>query len=723
MTPRFAHPGFRRLSLFVDGDLDGPAHRKVARHLESCPDCRAAVARIRLLDGEARSLPAPPLPPGSLERVLERWEGGERVLLPAADPPRPLPARRRWWAAAAAVVAAVLAGAPLLSPGAELEANRSELVFAPAAPQRGAVVHVTYRSGSLLAGEDRLRLRARYLRHDDPPVPGFGRQTVAAELVRRDDGTFQGRIRLPGPAVYAVFAVEDTAGARVDSDGGRLWELLVHAPDGRPALEALLQREFDHLWRVWEHAHENSRRAAALYPDRVVSWFNLYLTERQSLAGPAEDSARARARARLAEFDRRLRPRTGLDAETELGIMVRFADEAGDTALYRHWRERLLREAPNSLWGVQERAIEVAARGPDRALAGLDTLWSRAGAGHGALVLLPVAFGMAEHTGDPETIRRWAGRILRHGYDPDAAGYLGAALARHPALREEGMAMLRRRLRELERVDEAVRPLESSVAEERRARREAAGRVLASLGAALLESGRREAALDTLARATEIGWDAALFRQVAALRLASGDTAGAVRPLALAAVDPLEGGAVRDSARVLLGSHHHPAAWREGLASARREMRERLRSDAVARRLPGDVDLRDPDGRAVELRGVAAGRPTFVAFWSRFCPASAAQVPLLQRVAAAVRAEGHAVVTVSEAPTPGFRRYLQERGITVPVYTDPAEELDRALGRWGTPAYYVLDGRGRVRWGPIPSSHLARVPALMALLAEETAAD
>ena len=148
----------------------------------------------------------------------------------------------------------------------------------------------------------------------------------------------------------------------------------------------------------------------------------------------------------------------------------------------------------------------------------------------------------------------------------------------------------------------------------------------------------------------------------------------------------------------------------------------RLAVHAVHRPLPRGIRLRDPDGRAVELREVAAGRPTLVAFWSRYCPASRAQLPLLQRVAATARAEGHAVVTLTERSTPDFRRYVREKGLTLPVYTDPGEELDRALDRWGTPEYYVLDGRGRGRFGPLPSWHLSRVPAQMAVLAAESAA-
>jgi thiol-disulfide isomerase/thioredoxin len=711
------HPGFRHLSLYADGDLDAPARRRVDAHLERCARCRATVVRVRQMDAEARALPAAPLPADLRARVLTRHGAGETVILPLTDSPVHESARRRGWIAAAAAAVLALVGAPLVLPRAELEANRSDLVFSPAAPRLGATVQVAYRGGALLAGEERLRLRARYLAHDGLPVNGLGRQAVVAELVRGRDGVFRGAFQLPDSVVYAAFAVEDGAGARVDSNGRKLWELLAHGPDGRPRFEALAQRQFDHMEGKWEQAQENARQAAALYPDRVDAWFNLFFIERASFTGPAADSALARARARLAEFDRAYRARASLDVESELGIITRLADEVGDTARYRHWRARLLRTAPNTLWGVQERFYDIAGvaeRDPRAALAGFDSLWSQVGLGRGAIVYLPVALSLAESTGDAEEIRRWAGRYLR--YAPEDEGVVGAALARHPALREEGMERLRARIRALERVDDTVRPLERAVTEERRARAEEAQRVLADLGAALLAAGRRGAALDTLERATRTGWDAALFRLVAELRLQGGDTAGAAVPLALAAADPLLGAALGDSARLVLGSRFDAAGWRARVEGARREMRERVLAHATRRRLPERVRLRTADGRTVTLREISGGRPTFVAFWYRYCPPSREQIPQLQRIAAVLQREGYTVITLTEPLTPEFRRYLGEQRITLPIYADPWKELEQALDQTGTPNYFVLDGAGNLRFGTL--RELTAVPAQMAALAE-----
>jgi len=716
--PALLHPTFRRISFYADGDLDSSAMGSVGAHLAGCARCRATLGRVRRLEEEVRALPTSPLPPDLRDRVLARLAAGESVILPVADPPVRGVSRARWPMAvtAAAVILLAVVSVPFFVPGAGLEANRSELVFTPAAPRLGDVVHVAYRPGSLFAGEARLRLRARYLRQDGVPAPGQGRQATVAELVRGRNGVFEGTIRLPDPVVYAAFAVEDGDGGRVDSNDRRLWELLVHGPDGRPRFEALAQRLFDHQSSNWELSLENARHATELYPGRIDAWFMLYLDERASFTGPAADSATARARRRLAGFDRGFRARRDLDVESELGVITRFAAEVEDTALHRYWRARLLHRAPNSIWGVQERFFDAVSRPEPRGmLAAFDSIWRDVGLGRGALIYMPVALDVAVATGDTGAIRRWADRASR--YEPgEADGWLGAMLTQVPALREEGMERLRSRLRALERVDDAVRPLERSVPEERLARREEAQRVLADLGAALLANGRRGAALDTLGRATRTGWDADLFRRVADLRLQVGDTAGAVAPLSLAAADPLLGAALADSARRLLGARFDEAAWRGRLEGARHEMRERVMVHATRRPLPARVRLRDGEGRTVSLREVAAGRPTFVAFWYRYCPPSAAQVPQLQQVVAMLRARGFAVVTVAEPLTPEFRRYLRDEGLTLPVYEDPWNDLEEAVRNWGTPSYYVLDAAGNLRFGPL--KELTTVPAMMSVVNE-----
>ena len=62
--------------------------------------------------------------------------------------------------------------------------------------------------------------------------------------------------------------------------------------------------------------------------------------------------------------------------------------------------------------------------------------------------------------------------------------------------------------------------------------------VLVALGDALVASGRTNAGLDTLKLAVREGWDVSLFRHVAEIERSTGDTAGALRLLAMVAADP-----------------------------------------------------------------------------------------------------------------------------------------------------------------------------------------
>ena len=66
--------------------------------------------------------------------------------------------------------------------------------------------------------------------------------------------TFTTRFTLPEAAVHAAVVVEDTSGQRLDTNGGKLFDLLVHDPDGMPLHHALKRRadEFEAAtrWRT-----------------------------------------------------------------------------------------------------------------------------------------------------------------------------------------------------------------------------------------------------------------------------------------------------------------------------------------------------------------------------------------------------------------------------------------------------------------------------------------
>jgi peroxiredoxin len=661
---------------------------------------------IREMQTAIARLPTAAASPELLERIHERLAANEHVILPLADP---APASARWRVAAAAVLVLAASGGLWVAwPTATLTAGdlQGELTFTPATPRAGATVQVTYRAPTTLTSRDRLVLRARYRTPHDEAYQRTTRQTIAAELKPQGGGLFLASLRLPDSVVYSAFAVEDSDGRIVDSNGRRLWELLVYDREGRPTFDALKQSENDLMGRNWEQGYETARQVAALYPDRVGSWSDLLFYEKLVLGESHLDSTLAAHKARLKAFHARLAPRASLTSD-DLGWMLWYARSLHDSTLEQYWRDRLEREAPASPLAVQERAIAIGYRAwkdkdSVRALADLDRLWDEVGPAHGNLV--NVGWSMAQRVGESTSLVRWADHYLV--MNPRDSSWIATVFTRHPALREEGMHRLRRQLEDLQTPNGSRRALERTVDEQRAVDAASARQILVALGDALVASGRTTAGLDTLKLAVREGWDVSLFRRVAEIERSSGDTAGALRLLALVAADPATG--------ELTGVPADSATWARLVQEGRSEMRRRLLDMAVRRGLPPEVRLEAAGGRAARLDSLTHDRVTFVAFWSRHCGPSLEELPALERLIVRLRQQGVAIVTITdERISDDLRRFLAEQKLTFPVYADAWREASRAFSQWGTPSYFVLDADGLVRF---EYRELDRVPAEVAAL-------
>src|SRR5438876_2216673 len=534
------------------------------------------------------------------ERFLDpRDEDGDRSVAECSGVPRPARAHSRAPRGQRARHSAARRSAPCVSPLASRRSSRSvlaagaglwfawpaatltagdiqgELTFTPATPRAGATVQVTYRAPSTLTGRDRLILRVRYRSTRDDAYQRTTRQAVAAQLTRAGGGLFRTNLRLPDSVVYAAFAVEDADGRIVDSNGRRLWELLVHDPEGRPTFDALKQRENDMMGRNWEEGYETARQVAALYPDRVGSWSNLFFYEKYVLGQSHLDSALDGHRTRLKAFHDRLARRASLTGD-DLGDMFWYAMDVGDSVREAFWRSRLEREAPTSPLAVQNRALAIGARAwkdkdSVRALADLDRLWDEAGPAHGNLV--NVGWSMAQRVGDSAGLVSWADHYLV--MNPRDSSWIATVFTRYPALREEGMQRLRRHLEGLQMLNDSRRALERTGEAQRAVYAASARQILVALGDALVASGRTAAGLDTLRLAVGEGWDVTLFRRVAQIQLSVGDTAGALRLLGLVAADP--------ATEELTGVPVDSAEWARLVQEGRSEMRRRLLDMAVRR--------------------------------------------------------------------------------------------------------------------------------------------
>lgn len=338
------HPTQSRLHGFADGELIKKVRVKTAAHLERCSKCRNTVGWLRRLSREANALPLPTPPPELRDRILESLRRGDRVILPVADPPRPAWPGRRVAAGFSAIVAVAIGASLIRAP--ELASEASELRFYPEHPRRGDEIAIEYHGTSMFAGEDSLMLRAVYRTaadgstwHEDLPV------LRVATLTGQEDRVYTATLRLPEDVVYALFAVEDDRGSRVDSRGRALWELLVY-DDNKPDRDALMQKTYDLQRRNWELALETAQQATELYSNHVAAWFALSSLQ-QLLSGKAglPRELLSRHRARFAQLERALAQNPALSG-ADLGGMYGYAVMLGDNVAAERWRERLLREAP-----------------------------------------------------------------------------------------------------------------------------------------------------------------------------------------------------------------------------------------------------------------------------------------------------------------------------------------------------------------------------------------
>ncbi len=567
---------------------------------------------------------------------------------------------------------------------------------------------VTFRAPPVLAREPELVLRARYRTAWDDAYASADGQRRVATLVRSSDGTFRGALRLPDSVVFAAFAVEDSGARRVDSRSRALWELLAHGADGRPTYDALRERENDLIGRNMESALAATRQRAALYPEQPDAWATLFGIEQFNL-GSLTDSALADHRARLARLSALWSQRD----EVPFGVVAGMLDYAGqvtehDDSLRRAIKDRwkpvldrgtvgnsLDREAVRARW---RQLNSLAMSHPDSARAALalaEQFWTGAGRRDPNGAQMGAQFARLANDSDAARLR-WVDRFAA---SPGGGAYAYAELRTIAALRPAAVSRLTAYAERLLRPDESRRPLEATRREAAAADSDGARGVYALLADVLFAASDTTAAVAALVRATNGGWNTPLARRAGDALLVAGDTNGAFALLARVAVDPGTATMAADSlgtnARRAIGA----ARWSSALSDAQGVMRSHFAATGVRDPLPKLLQLSDAEGRVTDLSRLSAGRVSVVTFWSRYCGPSRQQLPLLDSLRARLARRGMALVPITvESPTAEVVAFLRESKINVPVYFDWTGVARRAFGQWATPEYYVVDGRGRVRF-------------------------
>lgn len=717
------HPPFDDLHAFATGTLDAPRRSAVAKHASACPSCQERLRFMQRIERSVAVSPAPQAPDALLARILRSRDGGHRVILPVESPPR---SRERGWRAIAGLgaAAAILAVATMVLRTPELVAGASEgaLVTRPDKPRAGAVVTVEYTPAQGgFAGEESLVLRARLrtARDEMYSVSDSQVQRIATLHLTRD-GRFEGRFTLPDSVVYVALAVEDLRARHVDDHTDRPWELLAHTEDGRPTYDALNQRAADMMGRSWTEGYASARLATEHHPERADAWALRAFFERALSGDKASDSA---ARATTAQLHTLMaqRKRAARLPAAEIGAiyfeayvtMRRPGATRADSSEYAYWWSRLLREYPHHPQIVQHLAIYMDEKklGARRALDSLEHIYQRVapdGVREGGGNLFNVALQLASQVGDDSLALVW--RARSNAGRPDSVRAIAAFLARTPRYRQAGIVALRSLIRRPSETWAPGRRLSQDSAAYAVTIRHAQQRMLAALGRALVASGDVAAGRDTLVLAADGSWDPDLFREIASALAMAGDTIGAARQRARLAVDPNTSTGEVDSlhatGRRVLGA----VQWQDALRESRALMRRTLLTNATPRAPGAGALLQQGGGGTATVTALLNGAPGAVIFWSRHCGFALEALPEITAAIAKLREDGTRVLfVVDEPPSPDLDAFLRDKQVDWPVYHDVKGSTAAAFRNFGTPTYYVVDGRGRIWFDEVE-----RVPDLIA---------
>ena len=718
MRLHFRHPTVDELGDFLSDSPD-ESRARISAHLTRCQRCRDTLQLLREVSNAASTVPTDGPSQSVLDRVLASRASDARIILPTADAAQ---RQERHWAlpVAATIALAILGGAIISQRASEVEAASASgvLNFAPAAPRAGQTIDVDYQPPATLAGQTYLELRARYRTRSNENYNAGIPTTVAAELKRGADGKFNGRIVLPDSVVYAVFAVEGTSGKMIDDNTGRNWELLVSDSLGKPLFDALDQRANDMMGRNWEEGFATARRMTALYPNELRAW--IWMKSFHSWLGRADDdSIRAIHRGRLAAFDSVFtsgrRPTTD-----EIGEMAWYAS-AADSSVAAAWRARVLREAPNNSFAIQWRLFDGldslrVSKDTAAEFRRMDGLWASAPPDRREEVA-SYAAGLAIDAMDTAQTRRWTTRLIdAQRYKQDVRQWVATQFSRMPALRDEGIQLLRGEIDSLSALVPSQRGLDETRVQQQKRNADTKRKLLATLGQALVSRGDYTAARLALSEAASEGWNTGVFRAVQTASLAGGDTVSALVMTARLVVDPRSTRAFTDSANTLGARVLGAARWKSYIDSARVQYVKRMMADASARSLTGKHRVRNMDGQSFDLSDLTKGKVSVIVFWSRFCGPAIESLPAINDLSARLARSGVPVIGIVDETnsSSALRTFLREKSVAVPTYLDTWHEASQAFNQWATPSYYVVDAEGRIRFGTTDSADeaLARAEAV-----------
>jgi peroxiredoxin len=109
------------------------------------------------------------------------------------------------------------------------------------------------------------------------------------------------------------------------------------------------------------------------------------------------------------------------------------------------------------------------------------------------------------------------------------------------------------------------------------------------------------------------------------------------------------------------------------------------------------ISLTDLQGASASLDDYA-GQVILVNNWATWCPPCKDEMPELEAYYQAHAGDGFVIVAIeSGEPADVVEKFVQQHGLTFPVWLDPQGAALEAFQNWNLPSSYVIDRSGIVR--------------------------
>lgn len=570
------------------------------------------------------------------------------------------------------------------------------LRFSPGRPMVGDEITVTYTPPETLAEESELVLRGTYGTVDAKSwrVRLEERLLTIPAMSPGSGGTFATRFTLPETAVYAAFVVEDATGEQLDANSGRLFDLLVHAPGGRPLYHALRRRADEFEDRNVHTSLEALRRAMELYPDSLDGWSELRSFERSALGSTAGDSLFVWHEENFTELHVRYVDCTEELSSSAIEALSSYAAAVRDREGAAHWEAAAERTVGTDAWALDAgwRILTRLDADGDTAvaLAEFERHWPDADGT--ASPFDQFAFELALAARELDALDRWIERLFPHGMTGLALPRMIAAI---PERRDRAVELAKVRYE----LPDPVRPLGRTAEEHAQSVAVERGALLKEYARFLSEYASPDEAMQIVEEATLRSASPDLFETLGELKLDAGDVEGAARAYAALASDPSISPNQADSLARLVGRDPDGPEWRALLEAGTVQLLPNVLSAAVEW-IPGDAQVTDAAGNRHALADLTGGKPTVLIFWARWCPPCIQKIPAVAGLQETMERLGAQVLSIAWRDPPGAEMdaFIEERGITYPVYYDLEDDATAAFGVYAIQANFVLDAEGRVRF-------------------------